>query len=72
LTNAETEIWERITASMPADHFSPGNASVPAQLCRHIAASDTVAMLIERVAEKSRSMRINSQHCCVRRSPSPS
>ena len=52
LTNAETEIWERITASMPADHFSPGNAPVLAQLCRHIAASDRVAMLVEMIAKK--------------------
>ena len=52
LTNAETEIWERITASMPADHFSPGNAPVFAQLCRHIAASDKVAMLVEMITKK--------------------
>lgn len=52
LTDAETEIWERITASMPSDHFSPGNAPVLSQLCRHIAASDKVAMLIEMVTKK--------------------
>jgi len=52
LTNAETEIWERITASMPADHFSPGNAPVLAQLCRHIAASDKIAMLVEMITKK--------------------
>ena len=49
---ALTEIWERITASMPADHFSPGNAPVLAQLCRHIAASDKIAMLIEMITKK--------------------
>lgn len=52
LTDKETEVWERITSSMPADHFAPSNSSVLAQLCRHIAASDRVAMLIEMIAKK--------------------
>lgn len=52
LTDKEVEVWERIANSMPADHFAPGNASVLAQLCRHIAASDKVAMLVETIARK--------------------
>ena len=54
LTGSEAEIWERIVNSMPADHFAPGNASVLAQLCRHIAASDRVAMLIEAAAKSKK------------------
>ena len=37
---------------MPADHFLPGNAPVLAQLCRHIAASDKVAMLVEMITKR--------------------
>ena len=44
---------------MPADHFSPRNAPVLAQLCRHIAASDKVAMLVEMITKKKP---FNSDH----------
>jgi hypothetical protein len=54
LTDAESRIWEMIVASMPADHFSPGNHAVLAQLCRHIASSDRFAMLIEQYAKQKK------------------
>jgi hypothetical protein len=49
LTDIEAAHWTRITASMPAEHFSPSNSDLLAQLCRHIAQSDRLALLIEQI-----------------------
>lgn len=48
LTDEEVEVWVAVTASMPADWFSPANAPLLAQYCRHCVQARRIAELVER------------------------
>ncbi len=59
LTDAEADEWRAIVNSMPADYFARSHYPVLSQLCRHIAASNRVAQLIEQCCAKKRGKTFN-------------
>jgi hypothetical protein len=61
LTDIEAAHWTRITNAMHAEHFSPSNVDLLAQLCRHIAQSDRLALLIEQVCSPKKSKTLNHE-----------
>jgi hypothetical protein len=48
LTDEEVEVWAAVTATEPADWFSPSTVPLLAQYCRHAVAARRIAELIER------------------------
>lgn len=48
LTDEEVEVWHSVVNSEPADWFTPGNAPMLAQYCRHVIQAHRIADLIER------------------------
>ena len=52
LTDAEVAVWRMIVNAMPADHFAPSHFPLLVQLCRHVATSDRVKLLIEQLCRK--------------------
>ena len=47
LTDAQCEIWRRISEDLPADWFTPKHLGILKQYCRHEAQADRIANLIE-------------------------
>lgn len=48
LYDEEVEVWVAVTASWPADWFSPATAPLLAQYCRHVVKARMIAELIEK------------------------
>jgi|SRR6185369_6305830 len=48
LTDEEVEVWVAVTSSVEAGWFTPGNAPLLTQYCRHVIAAKRIAELIER------------------------
>jgi len=48
LTDEETEVWSAVVNAEPADWFSPSNAPMLAQYCRHVVHARRIAELLER------------------------
>ena len=53
LTVEQSEEWQAIVNTMPADHFMRGNYPLLAQLCRHIISARRLAQLIDRTAAQT-------------------
>ena len=51
---AEVAVWRAIVAAMPADYFRPTNFPLLVQFCRHSAAADRVAQLIETFCKRKK------------------
>ncbi|MHC2530579.1 hypothetical protein [Bradyrhizobium diazoefficiens] len=52
LTDTEANEWRAIVAAMPAQYFARTQYPLLTQLCRHVVASNRVAMLIESVCKQ--------------------
>lgn len=48
LTDEEVEVWHSVVNSESADWFTPSNAPMLAQYCRHVVTAHRIAELIER------------------------
>ena len=53
ITVEQSEEWQAIVNTMPADHFMRGNYPLLAQLCRHIISARRLAQLIDRTAAQT-------------------
>ena len=54
LTDLEADEWRAITASMPPGYFARSHFPLLSQLCRHIVASNRVALLIEQSCKQKK------------------
>jgi hypothetical protein len=59
LTDAEADEWRAIVNSMPAEHFARVHYPMLVQLCRHKAASNRVAQLVEQCCAKRKGKTFN-------------
>lgn len=52
LTDAQSDIWHRVSEDLPAGWFTPKHVGLLKMYCRHEAQSDRIAMLIEQEMAK--------------------